>query len=156
MKKFAIITLLLALVSLSNLRAQTVIEMTHPGDANLVLLQVDQPEKADIVIYMTDEKMEAEEWDCMWKFRKWGFSNFSVYLTSNPNDTLLVDNEMGLTYGFHGKVFFTSDKNLRGYKTPGFQLEGVFRKTSTNNTDESKKSKEKARQEAEDEYGDGE
>lgn len=133
--------------------AQTVIEMTHPGDANLVLLVVDDISKADIVIYKTEDKVEAEEWDCMWKVKKWGFSNFSLYLTKNPNDSLLVDEEMGVTYNFQGKVFFTDKKDERGYKTPGFQLEGVFRKTSVVNTEESRKSKEKARKEAEKEFG---
>jgi hypothetical protein len=125
--------------------AQTVIEMTHPADANLVLLQVDNPKDADIVIYRTNDKVECEEWDCMWKFKTWGFCNFSVYLTKNANDSLLNDEEMGINYNFMGKIYFTDDKSLRGYKTPGFQLEGVFRKTKTNNSEESRISKEKAR-----------
>jgi len=133
--------------------SQTVIEMTHPGDANLVLLVVDDITKADVVIYKTEDKVEVEEWDCMWKVKKWGFSNFSMYLTTNPNDTLLVDEDMGITYNFQGKVYFTDKKEERGYKTPGFQLEGVIRKTNVINTEESQKSKEKARKKAEDESG---
>jgi len=133
--------------------AQTVIEMTHPGDANLVLLVVDDITKADIVIYKTDDKEEADEWDCMWKVKKWGFSNFSLYLTKNPNDSLMKDDEMGVTYNFHGKVYFTDKKEERGYKTPGFQLEGVLRTTSAINSDASKKSKEKAREDAEKKFG---
>jgi hypothetical protein len=148
-----LISFLFILYSFNKSVAQTVIEMTHPGDANLVLLIVDDISKADLVIYKTEDKVEAEEWDCMWKVKKWGFSNFSLYLTNNPNDSLLVDEDMGVTYNFQGKVFFTDKKDERGYKTPGFQLEGVFRKTAVVNSEESKKSKEKARKEAEEKFG---
>jgi hypothetical protein len=150
---FIISSLLFLLISSSNSMAQTVIEMTHPGDANLVLLIVDDITKADIVIYKTEDKVEAEEWDCMWKIKKWGFSNFSLYLTNNPKDSLLVDEEMGITYNFQGKVYFTDKKEERGYKTPGFQLEGVLRTTTTVNSDAVKKSKEKARKNAEEQFG---
>lgn len=154
MRTSLLILLVVAFINFSNiLKAQTVIEMTHPGDANLVLLVVDDIAKADIVIYRTDDKIDAEEWDCMWKFRQWGFSNFSIYLTKNPNDSLLTDPEMGINYQLMGKVYFTDKKDERGYKTPGFQLEGVFRKTSVVKSEESTKSKEKARKEAEDKFG---
>jgi hypothetical protein len=154
MKTCIFFFLVFALIFNSNtLKAQTVIEMTHPGDANLVLLIVDDIAKADIVIYRTDDKIDAEEWDCMWKFRQWGFSNFSIYLTKNPNDSLLNDPEMGINYQLMGKVYFTDKKDERGYKTPGFQLEGVFRKTTEVKTEESVKSKEKARKEAEEKFG---
>lgn len=154
MKTSLLILLVVAFINFSNiLKAQTVIEMTHPGDANLVLLVVDDIAKADIVIYRTDDKVDAEEWDCMWKFRQWGFSNFSIYLTKNPDDSLLTDPEMGINYQLMGKVYFTDKKDERGYKTPGFQLEGVFRKTSVTKSEESIKSKEKARKEAEDKFG---
>lgn len=150
---FIISSLLFLLISSSNSMAQTVIEMTHPGDANLVLLIVDDITKADIVIYKTEDKVEAEEWDCMWKIKKWGFSNFSLYLTKNPKDSLLVDEEMGITYNFQGKVYFTDKKEERGYKTPGFQLEGVLRTTTATSSDAAKKSKEKARKNAEEQFG---
>lgn len=127
----------------STILAQTVIEMTHPGDANLVLLVVDKPEDADIVVYKTDKKEEYEEWNCKWKFKKWGFSNFSVYLTKNPQDSLLNDEEMGIQYSIQGRIFFTDKKEEAGYKTPGFQLEGVLRKTSTNKSKEAQESKQK-------------
>jgi len=148
-----IYSLLLLLIGSMNLMAQTVIEMTHPGDANLVLLVVDDISKADIVIYKTDDKVEAEEWDCMWKVKKWGFSNFSMYLSKNPNDSLMVDEEMGVTYNFMGKIYFTDKKEERGYKTPGFQLEGVLRTTTAIKSDDAKKSKEKARKDAEEKFG---
>jgi hypothetical protein len=151
--KFLTLALVITTLTFELSFAQTVIEMTHPGDANLVLLEVDDIKKADIVIYRTDDKVEAEEWDCMWKFRQWGFSNFSIYATKNPNDSLLNDVDMGINYQFQGKVYFTNKKEDRGYKTPGFQLEGVFRKTSVDNSADSKKSKEKARQQAEEQFG---
>jgi len=52
--------------------------------------------------------------------KKMGFSNFSLYLTKNPNDSLMKDDEMGVTYNFHGKVYFTDKKEERGYKLQGF------------------------------------
>lgn len=141
--KILIIVLFSIFVSLAT-KSQTVIEMTHPGDANLVLLVVDKPEDADIVVYKTDKKEEFEEWNCKWKFKKWGFSNFSVYLTKSVDDSLLNDDDLGIRYNIQGRIFFTNNKDEAGYKTPGFQLEGVLRKASTNDSEESKKSKQKA------------
>jgi hypothetical protein len=138
-----IFILIMSFLIVSNVKSQTVIEMTHPGDANLVLLVVDKPEDADIVVYKTDKKEEYEEWNCKWKFKKWGFSNFSVYLTKNPNDSLLYDEEMGIQYSIQGRIYFTNNKEEAGYKTPGFQLEGVLRKTSTNKSEKAKESKKK-------------
>lgn len=108
--------------------SQTVIEMTHPIDAGLVLLQVDKPEDADIVVYRTNSKDEAEEWDCKWKFKTWGFSNISVYLTKSPLDSLLLDPDTGMNLPIDGKIYFTEDVTKRGYKNRDFRLEGVFRK----------------------------
>jgi len=121
--------------------AQTVIEMTHPGDANLVLLEVDDISKADIAVYKTDNKAEYEEWDCKWKFKTWGFSNFSVYLTNDTKDPKLLDEETGIQHVFHGKIYFTDDIAQCGYKTEGFMLEGVLRVEANNNSDKNKKDK---------------
>lgn len=151
--RFLTFALTFTILSFTTSFAQTVIEMSHPGDANLVLLEVDDIKNADIVIYRTEDKVEAEEWDCMWKFRKWGFSNFSIYATKNPNDSLLKDQDMGINYQFQGKVYFTNKKEDRGYKTPGFQLEGVFRKTAVDNSEQTRKSKEDARKKAEENFG---
>jgi len=114
------------------IKGQTVIEMMYPGDANLVLLQVHDEKDADIVVYKTEDKKEADSWDLEWKFRKWGFSNFSIYLAQSPDDTLLVDKEEGITYPLQGKIYFTNNPDKRGYKNPNFHLEGVFRKVKTN------------------------
>lgn len=111
---------------------QTVIEMANPNDANLVLLQVDNIKDADFAVYKTDDKTLSEEWDLKWKFKKWGFSNFSVYITKDANDTLLKDEDTERKILFNGKVFFTDDPVKAKYITPGFRLEGVFRKTASN------------------------
>lgn len=112
-------------------KGQTVIEMMYPGDANLVLLQVQNEKDADIVVYKTDDIKKSQNWDLEWKFRKWGFSNFSIYLAQSPDDTLLVDKEEGVTYPLQGKIYFTDNPDERGYKNPNFHLEGVFRKVKT-------------------------
>ena len=124
--KYLLIIVLSINVYLS--KGQTVIEMMYPGDANLVLLQVQDEKDADIVVYKTEDKNEAESWDLQWKFRKWGFSNFSIYLAQSADDTLLVDKEEGITYPLQGKIYFTSNPDERGYNNPNFHLEGVFRK----------------------------
>jgi len=134
------------------LKAQTVIEMMNPGDANQVLLEVNDISKADVVVYKTEDKTEVEEWDYMWKFKKWGFSNFSVYITKDSSDTLLFDAEMGITYQLQGKIYFTNNKEERGIKTPGFHLEGVLQKANVNTSEEGKKSKEKAKKKSEEKF----
>jgi hypothetical protein len=137
--------LFLFFLSYSNsVNSQTVIEMTDPGDANFILLVVNDIKKADIVVYKTHKMKEVDAWDCMWKFKKWGFSNFTIFLTLNPDDSIMSYNESGIKYHFNGKIFFTDNKEERGYKTPGFVLEGIFRKN--NATTDSTKNKEYIRQ----------
>ncbi|OFX58642.1 MAG: hypothetical protein A2046_06905 [Bacteroidetes bacterium GWA2_30_7] len=128
MNKVYYLLIFFVLFSVISCFSQTVIEMTHPIDAGLVLLEVGNSEEADIVIYKTNSKSESEEWDCKWKFKTWGFSNISVYLTQNPLDTLLMDPDTGMNIPFDGKIFFTDDITKRGYKSRDFRLEGVFRK----------------------------
>ncbi len=141
MKSFIIFTVILFFVVVA--KAQTVIEMTHPGDANLVLLEVDDISKADIAVYKTDKKEEYEKWECKWKFRSWGFSNFSVYITKDENDPKLLDEETGIQHVFHGKIYFTDNPEECGYKTEGFMLEGVFRKYANNESDKKDKKHKK-------------
>lgn len=126
MMKYIVFVMLMSISIFSF--SQTVIEMTHPADANLVMLEVDKADDADIVVYRTEDKKEAQEWDCKWKFRSWGFSDFSVYLTKNEQDSLLTDTDTGMTLEFDGKIYFTTDKTKVGYKNRDFRLEGVFRK----------------------------
>jgi hypothetical protein len=129
---------IILLVAFSSFKgfSQTVIEMGHPLDANVVLLEVDSPEKADLVVYKSNDKSEIEEYDCKWKFKAWGFSNFSVYITKDENDELLMDEETGRKREINGKVYFTEDLAQAGYKKPNFRLEGVFRKVASNDTEE--------------------
>jgi len=124
--------LLFVLIVSQFVNAQTVIEMAYPQDANLVLLEVDSPDKADIIVYKTDDKKLAQEWDLKWKFKKWGFSNFSVYITKDANDSLLVDEETGRKLLFNAKVYFTDKPEEARYTDPNFRLEGVFRKVAKN------------------------
>jgi len=133
MKTKLLLTLLLGM-SFHFLNAQTVIEMGHPSDANLILLEVDSPDKADIVVYKTDKKKEYQEWQLKWKFKSWGFSNFSVYLTKDKNDPLLIDEETGRKKLFNAKVYFTDSPDKAKYRDPDFRLEGVFRKVANNET----------------------
>ncbi|OFX40140.1 MAG: hypothetical protein A2X08_16545 [Bacteroidetes bacterium GWA2_32_17] len=107
--------------------AQTVIEMTHPTDAQLVLLKVDNKKDADVIAYKTKKKSESQQWDCLWKFKKWGFANLSIFILNNIADTVLYkDDENG--FAIDGKVFFTDNKEERGYNEQDFRLERVFRK----------------------------
>ncbi|MCX7954693.1 MAG: hypothetical protein N3A01_05835 [Bacteroidales bacterium] len=140
MKSFIILIIFTTLTVIT--KSQTVIEMMHPGDANIILLEVDKPENADIIVYKTNVKEEYEEWNCKWKFKKWGFANFSVYITKDPNDSLLYDDELGIKYNIQGKIYFTTKKEEARYVTPGFQLEGVLRKTWVDKSKEAVKSKE--------------
>lgn len=107
--------------------AQTIIEMTHPSDAQLVLLKVDNKKDADIIAFKTKKKSESRQWDCLWKFKKWGFANLSIFILDNIADTVLYkDDENGFT--IDGKVYFTENKEERGYNDPNFRLKSVFRK----------------------------
>ena len=66
------------------------------------------------------------------RFKAWGFSNFSVYITKDQNDPLLTNEETGRKKTINGKVFFTDDVAQAGYINPEFRLEGVFRKIANN------------------------
>ena len=101
--------------------------MTHPSDAQLVLLKVDNKKDADIIAYKTKKNSESRQWDCLWKFKKWGFANLSIFILNNIADTVLYkDDENG--FAIDGKVFFTDNKEERGYNKQDFRLERVFRK----------------------------
>lgn len=128
MKKIALLIVVIGLFFVQSVKSQTVIEMTHPEDAHLTLLVVNDINDADIVVYKTDKKSEYELWDCMWKFKRWGFSNFAIYLTKESDDALLKDNDDHITRRVHGKIYFTENKEERGYRNKDFRLEGVFRK----------------------------
>ena len=109
-----------------SLHSQTMIEMSHPADANIVLLEVQDTSEADVIIYLSDIKEEIETWDCMWKTKAWGFSNFSFYLAHSESDSLLIDDE-GNKILISGKVYFTKNKSERGYKNDKVHLDGVMK-----------------------------
>ena len=121
------IGILIVLLFAVTTNAQTVIEMTYPTDADIVLVKVDNKKDADIVVYRTEDKEEAKQWDCMWKFKEWGFSDFSIFVMNNISDTILYM-EDDYAYKVAGKIYFTDKKEERGYNDPFFRLEGVFRK----------------------------
>jgi len=130
-KNIFLTVLFLSIISIVA-QAQTVIEMADPADVNLVLLEVDSPEKADIIVYKTEDKNEYQEWNLKWKFKSWGFSNFAIYLTKDEKDPMLVDEETGQEKLFNAKIYFTDSPEKAKYNDPNFRLEGVFRKVASN------------------------
>ena len=92
MNKLKNILFIILFISIYNTAlSQTVIALAFPSDATAVLQVVNSKDSADIIVYKTESKDEANEWDCKWKFKKWGFANISIYLTESINDTLLYD-----------------------------------------------------------------
>ena len=108
--------------------SQTMIEMSNPNDANIILLQVSDSSMADVIIYCAEEKEEWLEWDCMWKIKGWGFSNFAFYLAQSEDDTLLFTDDTHLAIPISGAVYFTHNKSIRGYKNDKVHIDGVMRK----------------------------
>jgi len=137
-----ILLLILTLLDIKIIFSQTVIEAMFPADAHVILLEVDDPKKADIIVYKTNVKEEYEEWNCKWKFKKWGFANFYVYITKDEEDPMLFDEELEITYPIHGKVYFTENKEEARYVNPNFRLEGIMRKIFVDKSPEAIKSKE--------------
>lgn len=106
--------------------SQTMIEMMNPNDANIILLQVHDTADADVIIYCAEEKEEWQEWDCMWRMRNGGFSNFAFYLAQSVDDTLLFTDDGHHPIPIAGKVFFTHDKSIRGYKNNKVHIDGMM------------------------------
>ncbi|MBI5541822.1 MAG: hypothetical protein HY951_17330 [Bacteroidia bacterium] len=107
---------------------QSVIEVTDPADANIILLLVDKKADADIVIYKTTKTSESKQWDCMWLFKKWGFSDLSIFIYTDDKDTSLYMDE-DTKYRIQANVFFTNNIEERGYKDLNFKIEGLIRKS---------------------------
>lgn len=110
---------------------QTFIEMMSPEDADVILLEVKDSTEADIIIYKTKSTKLANEWDCMWKIKKWGFSNFSLYVASDTTELYISKddsyNEKSYIVKPHGKVYFTDKPEERMYRNPNFRLVGVMK-----------------------------
>jgi hypothetical protein len=102
------------------------IEMSNPNDADIILLEVKDTADADVIIYHTEKREEWESWDCMWKVRIGGFSNFSFYLADSESDTLLFTDEGHHPIAIGGRVYFTDEKELRGYKNAKVHIDGIM------------------------------
>lgn len=122
---------ILIFISSLTLKGQTVIEMGHPADADLILLETKDSSLADFFIYKTDYKRDAAQWDYVWKFKKWGFCNFSVYILKDISEMDNVELDEGIEYIVHGTVYFTTDCEKRGIKKKGFALEGIMKVNRT-------------------------
>ena len=122
MKIFLILMIFFASLGFS----QTMIEMADPNDVDMIFLQVKDTADADVIIYCATEKEEWESWDCMWKIKTWGFSNFSFYLAQDEYDSLLYNDE-GQKLLINGKIYFTHNKELRGYRTNTAYIDGIMR-----------------------------
>jgi hypothetical protein len=109
--KFKLLIILL-LFNLS-LFSQTVIEMSDPGDASLIFLEVKNKDSADIIVYKTNLSKEARELSLKWKFRKWGFCDYTIYLAKDTSElytqkfSSYTDKRIRLSY--FGKIYFTED-----------------------------------------------
>lgn len=108
--------------------------MTSPEDANLILIEVKDSSQADAYIYITNKRSEAKKWDCMWKFNKFGFSNFAIYIAKDEKELHMSEDEtidgIEKTFVSQGKVYFVKNKENRGYRK-GFAIEGVMKVTTT-------------------------
>ena len=125
--------LLIILITIGSLSyGQTMIEMMSPGDADIILLEVYSKDSADVWVYKTTDKKESAQWDLMWRFKNWGFSNFSVYLAKDTSDLHVYAEdtyeEVETYYTPHAKVYFVDNKNDVGYKNKNFRIEGIMRK----------------------------
>lgn len=122
--------LALALAALTS-PAQTFVEVTSPEDASLVLLEVKTPADADVCVYKTRKNSESAQWDLMWKFRKGGWANYTVFIAQTP-DQLYVPADQSLDeverdYIPAARVCFVQSPEGRGYLKKGFQIEGVMK-----------------------------
>ena len=106
--------------------SQTVIEMEYIEDADIVLREVNDTNLADIIIYRAEHKSSAKYWDSMWYFKKWGFSNFSIYIIKE-NEPIRVSDTTLTPRPVSGNVYFTNDYKLRGYRGSKFHLDGVMK-----------------------------
>lgn len=115
--------------------SQTAIEVIHPLDADFVFLQVFDTSEADVIVFFTKDKELAKTWDCKWKIKKWGFSNFCYYITSNENDPKLyeieIDDEIhqlpeGTKIPFTAKIYITNYPDEAKYRN-NFMIPGLMK-----------------------------
>jgi len=126
MKWLVVILLFLCLSS----NGQTVIQMLSPEDASIVLLEVKDKKDADIVVYKTRLRSEFTQWDLKWKFRQWGFCNFTAFIAKDTTELytlrLDADGDEQIYVPYSGKVYFTDKKEETEYKRD-FSLPGVMK-----------------------------
>jgi hypothetical protein len=126
--KRALILYLFAIIISFNCVGQSVIELIDPFDADVILLSVNNKEEADIIVYKTKKQSECRQWDCMWLFKQWGFSNLSLFIYTDINDTTkYADGDS--KYKINGKVYFTQNIEERGYTNPNTIIEGLIKKS---------------------------
>jgi NAD-dependent DNA ligase len=86
---------------------------------------------ADIIIYITKDKEESSQWKCMWRFKNWGFSNFSIFIASDSTQLLMKPEDAfegeEYTVEIDGTIYFTNDPAEARYRDPYFRLPGVMR-----------------------------
>lgn len=107
--------------------AQTMIEVIHPELADIVLVETKDSSSADIVVYKTRSAKHADDWMLRWKFKKWGFANFAVYITDDPLCDEMVDEETNKVYHVDAVVYFTQNCEEARYRNPHFMVRGMMR-----------------------------
>ena len=107
--------------------AQTMIEVIHPELADIVLVETSDSTLADIVVYKTRSNKYADEWMLRWKFKKWGFANFAVYITDDPLCGDMVNDDTGKTYQVDAVVYFTPNCEEARYRKSDFMVRGMMR-----------------------------
>jgi len=103
------------------------IEVIHPELADLIFIETCDSLKADVIIYKTDNKECADAWDLMWKFKRWGFSNFAVYISSDPFDDIFINEDSEKQFKANAIVYFTNNPTERKYRNPSFHIEGLMK-----------------------------
>lgn len=106
--------------------------MCSPEDAQIILLETNSINQANLAVYKTKKKTEYQEWNLKWKFKKWGFSNFTIYIAKDTSELFVpkeesLHRETDFQYIPQGKIYFTNNINEIGYKTPNYKLEGVMK-----------------------------
>jgi len=124
--KYLILTVIFV-VAFAHVRSQTMIEMLHPEQADIVLCEVRDSSFADVVVYKTQSGKYADEWNLRWKFKKWGFANFAVYITDDPFCDELVDEDTGQRRRVDAFVYFTPNCEEAMYRHPSFMINGMMR-----------------------------
>lgn len=67
----------------------------------------------------------------MWKIKKWGFANFSLFIVTDTSQLKMNESESltgeGYIIPYQGKVYFTTNKDERKYRNLNFRIDGVMK-----------------------------